>query len=506
MDLKPYLAQFEAMEQRVVQSERALQIISWDWRAMTPRAASPGRAGAIGAVSQLNYDALTDPTGRTALAHLLEHQEGLAPDLVARIKELKKQSDHKAAIPPALFAEFTLYQAQSESAWEQAKRQNDWPSFEPHLQRMFDYTNQFIDLWGWEGSRYNALLGFNEEGMTTGQLDALFDTLKQGLVPLIAQVRGANVSIDDSFLFKNYPVEGQRALATELLQLMGFRLDHGLLAESEHPYTTSFGAQDVRLTTHYYPDALMPAIFSTLHEGGHGLYEQNVGPQLEGTAVGRGLYSGMHESVSRFWENMVGRSAPFWEMALPLLQKHFPTQLAGVTPQAMYRAVNKTGISLTRIEADELTYNLHILLRYELERDVFDGKIQVCELPQLWRQKMEQYLGISPKNDSEGILQDIQWSMAQFGYFPSYALGNLYNAQYTAAMRQQLDFDGCIARGELGKILDWKREHLYRYGCLRTPEQTMVALTGKPLEAHDLVRHLQQKFGALYGVPQEGNQ
>lgn len=508
MDIKTLIERFEKIERAAVQSERAVQIISWDWRAMTPKAAAPGRAETIGAVSDVNFAVLTSGENRKTLAALAqpEHLAQLPPTLAARVKELKKQSDRKAAIPPALFSEFTVLQARSEAAWEQAKRQNDWPSFAPHLQNMFDYTNRFIDLWGYEGSRYNALLGFNEEGMTAEKLDALFTDLRDAIVPLIQAVRRSPVVIDDGFVNQTFPVEQQRVMAHALLDLEGFRGDWGVLAESEHPYTTSFGRQDVRLTTHYYEDMFLPAVFSTLHEGGHGIYEQNIDPALDGTIVGCGLYSGMHESVSRFWENMVGRSLPFWRCNMARFQQWFPQQLGGVTPEQMYAAVNKVGTSLTRIEADELTYNLHIILRYELERDVFEGRVQVRDLPELWKQKMQDYLGLTPPDDTQGILQDIQWSMAQFGYFPAYALGNLYNAQYTHTMKSQLDFDRLVGTGDLGAILQWKRENLYRFGATRSPEQTMLALTGEPLQAKYLIAYLQDKFRALYRIEKEAAQ
>lgn len=500
MDRNQALDIFYKMEELVVQSKRALQIVTWDWRAITPKAAAPGRAGAMGVVSDLNYRVLTDEKNRQALDYLSQPEElsALSPVVASRVRELKKQSDHQAVIPSKLFAQFTRLQSLSEAAWEKAKKENDWPSFAPHLQNMFDYTNRFIDLWGYEGSRYNALLGFNEEGMTTEKLDALFDELGRAIVPLIRQVHHSSVSIDDSFTTQVFPVPQQRAMATALLEKQGFRRDWGVLAESEHPYTTSFGRQDVRMTTHYYEDQFLPALFSTLHEGGHGIYEQNIDPQLDDTIVGRGLYSGMHESVSRFWENMIGRSLPFWECNIDWLRQFFPQQLKDVTPQQMYLAVNKVGTSLTRIEADELTYNLHIRLRYELERDVFDGKIQVKDLPQLWKEKMEEYLGLTPPDDRQGILQDIQWSMAQFGYFPAYALGNLYNAQYTHAMRQQMDLDALIRQDKLPAILEWKREHLYRFGLTRTPEQTMIELTGQPLRASYLADYLVNKFTHIY--------
>lgn len=239
MELKALIEDFNRIERAAVQSERAVQIISWDWRAMTPKAAAPGRAETIGAVADLNFAVLTGASNRKTLEALSqpENLTQLSPTMAARVKELKKQSDRKAAIPPELFSEFTRLQALSEAAWEKAKRENDWPSFAPHLQNMFDYTNRLIDLWGYEGSRYNALLGFNEEGMTTEKLDALFNDLRDGIVPLIRQVRQSPVVIDDSFVNQDFPVEQQRLMAHTLLQLEGFREDRGVLAESEHPYT-----------------------------------------------------------------------------------------------------------------------------------------------------------------------------------------------------------------------------------------------------------------------------
>lgn len=501
MDVKSCLERFCQLESTLLEGERALQIVSWDRRANTPAAAGADRGHTVGYLSDLQHQLLTGSELRKLLDTLAQPEvlETLDDEAMrARIRLVKRDSDRMTAIPRALYAEFAVLQTQSEAAWEQAKRNDDWPLFRPFLQKMFDYTNRFIDLWGYEGSRYNALVGHEEEGMTAEKLDELFSELQSGIVPLVKAVRASGIEPDDSFCHGSFPIAQQRELSACLLELIGFRLDWGVLAESEHPYTTSFGPHDVRLTTHYYESEFLPALFSTLHEGGHGLYEQCIGPALHRTRAGCGLAGGMHESVSRFWENMVGRSLAFWQLCLPRLQQLFPAQLGAKTPQDLYRAVNKCGQSFTRIEADELTYNLHIMLRCELERDVFDGRVQVGDLPELWREKMRSYLGLTPPNDALGILQDIQWSMAQFGYFPSYALGNMYNAQYTAALRRELDFDGLIRTGQLHVIRDAMRDKLYCFGSVRTPAQTIMALTGEELSARFLVQHLTGKFRDLY--------
>ena len=501
MDIKSCLERFCALESALLEGERALQIISWDRRANTPAAAGAERGHTVGYLSDLQHQLLTSAELRSLLDTLSQPEvlEGLNAAMRSRIRLVKRDSDRMAAIPRDMHAEFSVLQTQSEAAWEQAKRTNDWPLYRPYLQRMFDYTSRFIDLWGYEGSRYNALIGREEEGMTAERLDALFADIRAGVVPLVKAVQSSGADIDDDFCRQGpFPIDKQRRLGNYLLDLIGFRRDWGVLAESEHPYTCSFGPHDVRLTTHYYESGFLPALFSTLHEGGHGLYEQCIAPELHRTRAGCGLAGGMHESVSRFWENMVGRSLPFWQYNLPKLQELFPEQLGSATPEDIYRAVNKCGRSYTRMEADELTYNLHIMLRYELERDVFEGRAKVDDLPGLWRDKMQSYLGLTPPSDTLGILQDIQWSMAQFGYFPTYTLGNLYNAQYTAALRRELDFDGLIRQGQYAAIRDAMRDRLYRFGSVRTPAQAMLEMTGGEVSARYLVEYLTQKFSALY--------
>lgn len=500
MNVEKYKEEFKAIERKYVYGRQAEQIVSWDWRVNTPKLAASDRANVIGLLSEQNHRLLTHKKTREVLDYLWSERENSRLDghLVSRIRLLKRESDRNAKIPSALLSEFSVLKAKSEAAWEEAKRTDNWELYQPHLKNMFDYSKKCIELWGYEGSPYNALLGYEEEGMSAEKLQELFDDTKKGLVPLVAKIKDCAVQIDDSLCQQKFPIEKQKVLAHKLLDVIGFDLKKGLLAESEHPYTTSFGNKDVRMTTHYYEDKFLPAIFSTLHEGGHGMYEQCVNEALEGTIAGHGLHGGFHESVSRFWENRVGRSESFWKANMEMFQALFPEQLYEADARYMYRAVNKSGISMTRMEADELTYNLHIMLRVELERGVFEGKYEVEDLPGLWNEKMKQYLGVVPENNTKGILQDIQWSMAQFGYFPSYFLGNLYNAQYTHGMKKELDVEGLIEQGKISVIFDWMKENIYQFGSTKTPKEMIMALTGEEISAKYFLEYVNKKYSDLY--------
>lgn len=500
MSLSENLIRFHQLQKDYLCAERTKQIVAWDWRTLTPKKAASGRSEVLGFTSAIQKKLLCAKTSLKVLDELNIHRDELNQIDRACVRILKRRAEKASRIPKALFEQFSVAQGKSEAVWERAKRTNDWQLFQPHLEKMFDLSKRIAEKWRFEGGLYDAFLDSCEEGMTVEKLDGLFNELKEGILPLADKVRRSNQHIDDGFLQARVPIEVQRQTTDMLLKEIGFDRSRGLIAESEHPYTCAFGLDDVRLTTHYYEDRYLSAVFSTLHEGGHGLYEQGYERALDGTLAGCGLASGMHESVSRFWENRVGRSLAFWQYMMPKFRHYLNEQLGHVTALQMYRAVNKCGCSLTRMGSDELNYNLHVMLRYELERDVFEGRIQASELRKLWNQKTEEYLGIQPSDDTVGILQDIQWSMAQFGYFPSYALGNMYNAQYSQKMKTQLPFDDLLARGNLAKVRSWMQEYLFAYGSLYTPDEMIRRLTGSTLSASPLVQYLQEKFTSLYGL------
>jgi len=499
MNLENLVEDFIKLEYEYKQINRAQTIIGWDRRAMMPSGAVKSRAATWGYFSGKIHHILTSPETKVLLSKLTDENDKLSANMATRVRLFKKTADYTAKIPADLFQKLSSLKIQSETAWERAKHANDWLGYRPHLEVLIDFTKQIVEIWGYEGSPYNALVGFEEEGMTATKLDELFTGIKNGVVPLAKKIADRE-NFNDSFANLPYPVDIQKKMNKALIGLIGFDVSRGVLAESEHPFCTSFGPRDVRLTTHYYENKFLQAFFASMHEAGHGMYEQNIPEEYELTMLGHGLRGGMHESSSRFWENMVGRSLPFWKANMEFVRSFFPEQLKGITVMDMYRAVNKVENSLIRMTADELTYNLHIMLRVELEMDIFEGRVKVSDLPELWSQKMYEYLGIKPENDTVGLLQDVQWPAGMFGYFPSYTLGNLYNAQYSAFMKKELDFDRLVENREYDKILGWMNKNIYSYASLRTPSETMVALTGEEVSAKYLVQYLTEKFSSLYEV------
>jgi len=499
MDINKTVEDFTKLEHEYQQLSRIQTIIGWDRRAMMPSAAVKSRSKTLGYFSGKAHYILTSPATMKILDKLTEAGDKLDKNVAVRVRIFKRNADRMVKIPGEMFQKHTTLRIQSETAWEKAKHANDWAGYRPYLEQLVDITKETVEIWGYEGSPYNALVSYSEEGMTSEKLEELFSGIKEGVVPLVKKIAEKD-NFDDSFAKTSYPVDIQKKMNNELISLIGFDLERGCLAESEHPFCTSFGCNDVRLTTHYYENKFLQAFFASMHEAGHGMYEQNIPEEYEFTMLDRGLTGGMHESSSRFWENMVGRSLPFWKANLEFVRRYFPEQLNGIDVMDMYRAVNKVERSLIRMTADELTYNLHIMLRVELEKDLFEGRAKVADLAEMWNEKMFEYMGIRPENDTVGILQDVQWPAGMFGYFPSYTLGNLYNAQYSKFMKKELDFDKLVENREYDKILDWMRKNLYSYASLRTPMETMIALTGEEVNAKYLVEYLTDKFTKLYGV------
>jgi len=358
---------------------------------------------------------------------------------------------------------------------------------------------EFIDYWGVKDTRYDTLLDMYEPDMTVTKLDAVFDRLKARLVPLLQKIQQSGYTPAHDFLKQNYDLKKQEEIGHFLLKEMGYDFEAGRLDESEHPFATGLNPGDVRITTHYYPNDLLSAIFSSLHEGGHALYEQNISTDLVGTGLATGTSMGIHESQSRFWENVVGRSRVFWDQYYDRLQQLFPEQLSSVTKEQFYEAANRVENSLIRIEADELTYNLHIIIRYEIEKMLFNENLAVADLPKVWNAKYKEYLGIEPPTDAEGVLQDVHWSGGDFGYFASYSLGNMYAAQMTHTMRKELpQFEEWIAAGNLLPIKEWLTDKIYRFGKSKKPSELIMDITGEELNPDYLADYLEEKYADIY--------
>ncbi|WP_138751046.1 carboxypeptidase M32 [Paenibacillus sinopodophylli] len=494
------LQSFKDTIRKIKSYEEALGVLYWDLRTGAPRKGMDNRSEVIGALSADQFKLATSPELGEQVAALEDASvyAGLTEIEQRLVSETRKEYDRSVKIPPKLYQEYVVLASQSESKWEEAKENNDYASFQPYLEKVIGYTNQFIDLWGPKATRYDTLLDQYEPGMTVAELDQVFGGLRSQLVPLAAAIANSPHQPDTSFLNQNYDKSAQKAFSLYILEQMGYNFEAGRLDESAHPFATGLSPGDVRITTRYLENDVTSALFGTIHEGGHALYEQNIMEELIGTTLCTGTSMGIHESQSRFWENVIGRSRPFWDRYFGELQTRFPGQL-DVSVDQFYRGNNVVKPSLIRIEADELTYNLHIIIRYEMEKLIFNGGAKAADLPAIWNDKYKEYLGITPPNDAEGVLQDVHWSGGAFGYFPSYSLGNMYAAQIAETMERELDgFWTNVGSGQLLPIKEWLSERIYKYGKLRTPSELIQSVTGKPLDPQHLVTYLTNKYTDIY--------
>jgi len=494
------LKSFKELNQKVKSYEEVLGVLYWDLRTGAPRKGMDARSESIGLLSGEMFKLSTSPELGEMLSALEEKAafSELAELDQRLVVDCRKEYDRSVKIPPKLYQEYVVLTSQSEANWEQTKDANDYKSFEPYLDKIIHYTNQFIDLWGAKGTRYDTLLDQYEPDMTTADLDRVFGGLREQLVPLAAAIAASPHQPNTDFLRQKFDKAAQKSFSLKTLEQMGFSFEAGRLDESMHPFATGLNPGDVRITTRYLEDDVMSALFGTIHEGGHALYEQNIMAELIGTTLCTGTSMGIHESQSRFWENMIGRSRSFWEHNLSKLQAHFPGQL-DISIDQFYSAINAVQPSLIRIEADELTYNLHIIIRYELEKLIFNEGLRAADLPDMWNERYKHYLGLTPPSYALGVMQDVHWSAGLFGYFPSYALGNMYAAQMTNTMEQQLpDLWSMVEQGQLQPIKEWLTERIYQYGKARKPSELIQNVTGKPLDPQYLVKYLTDKYSEIY--------
>ncbi len=384
-------------------------------------------------------------------------------------------------------------------AWEEAKSKNDFSIFMPHLEKMVDYKRKFANFYGYEKHPYDALLNEYEMGMTVEKLDKVFASLRDEIVNILSKVRESKVSIDENILEGKFSIEKQKELEKYVLDLIGYDYKHrGRIDSSEHPFTTNFGNKDVRITNHYHENNFYSAMYSAIHEGGHAIYEQQINDDLEKYGLQSGVSMGIHESQSRFYENIIGKSKSFLKLVYPKVQEIFE-EFRSVPFKNFYKVFNIACPSLIRTEADELTYSLHVIIRYEIEKELIKGEIEVKDLKEIWNNKYEEYLGVRPQNDSEGILQDMHWSDGGFGYFPSYALGNIYGAQFlNSALKDMPNLYSEIEKGNLNDIKVWLKENIHQYGKLYEPAELLKKVTGEELDSKYFVEYLRNKFKDVY--------
>ncbi len=434
-----------------------------------------------------------------AICCLYEHREELDYVLRREVEEEYKHYERTKLIPMEEYIEYSRISNEAQYAWHRAKNENDYASFEPLLSKVVAMQKKFAQYENPDKPAYDVLLDRYEKGLSIEVLDRFFGLLKEKLVPVIHAVCEKK-QLDDSFLSRRYPVADQRIFSDYLMEVLGIDRNFCCIGETEHPFTTSFTKKDVRITTHYHENALASSMYSVIHEGGHALYELNPGDELLDSPLSGGTTMGMHEAQSRFFENIVGRSQGFIEAIMPRMKEIFPEQLKDVTAEMMYRAVNKSEPSLIRTEADELTYPIHVMIRYEIEKMLFNGSVTTKELPELWNRLYKEYLGVDVPNDTQGVLQDSHWSGGMLGYFPSYAIGSAYAAQIYHHMKKELDAEKLIAEGNLKPIVEWLTEHIYKYGGLKKPDELMLICCGEPFDANYYVDYLTDKFTKLYGL------
>jgi carboxypeptidase Taq len=497
------LEQFNALDEKITHFSSIIGLTDWDQKVMAPKKGRHVFAKAVGTLRTEVFKLSISQEMADLLAIFTSPNTYKTLDDVtrAKVREYKEYYQKFKSIPTDLFQEYSVLTAQANDAWEEARENNDFPRYLPYLEKIVDFKRKFAELYGYEEHPYDALLDEFEPGLTVKRLDPLFAKLRESSVKLLERIKQHGKETQAEVFEQSFPIEKQKEFNRYILPIIGFDMEAGRLDETVHPFAQTVTIGDVRLTTRYLERNVRSALFGTIHEAGHGIYEQHVNPGFEESVLQSGASFGIHESQSRFLENMVGRSKEFWNYFFPKLQEYFPKQLEGVSVDAFYRAVNTVEPSLIRVEADELTYNLHIMLRYEIEKSLIGGEIEAKDLPEIWNQKMQDYLGVTPSTDKDGVLQDVHWSFGGIGYFPSYSLGNLYAAQILRTIQKDLpDFDNHIENGRFDLIQAWLKENIHQYGKLYTPNELIVKVTGEELNADYLVEYLEKKYTEVYGI------
>jgi carboxypeptidase Taq len=479
---------------------KTMSLLAWDQRTMMPVKGAAVRAEQLATLSKLAHELFTsDEIGRL-LDDLTEYADTLPyeSDDASLVRVARRDFDRERRVPADLRTDLTRAAANGYEAWVDARARSDYPAFLPYLERNVELRQRYADCFEAD-EPYDALLEDYEPGMKAAEVREVFDVLKPELIGLVRAVVD-HEGIEHSFLSGKFPADRQRALSLAVLERLGFEPDSWRLDTTAHPFASSMSTGDIRLTTRFKEHDVSDALFSTMHEFGHGVYERNVDPALDRTLLCRGASMSLHESQSRTWENLVGRSRPFWRFFYPTFQSIFP-EFGGVDEDAFYRAINRVEPSLIRVESDEVTYSLHIILRFELEHELLSGELDLRELPDAWHARMEEYLGVQVPDDARGVLQDTHWSAGSLGYFPTYALGNVISLQIWDRLQAAMpDVYEQIERGEFGQLREWLRDQLYRHGRKLQPKELIERITGGGLDPGPYLRYLSAKVGDVYGI------
>ena len=479
---------------------QAQGLLSWDQNTYMPDGAAAARGQQMATLGKLSHEFLTEPQLQETLKTLEEDDFPADSDEAALLSVTRRNVDKAAKLPSDFVEDFTKARSAGQQAWIKARENADFSQFAPHLETILKFTKRQADLLGYEDHPYDALHDLYERGSSTNKVKEVFAELRDATVPLVQDVVEKGREISDTPVHQAFDEALQEQFGVEVVKAFGYDFERGRLDRTVHPFATGISKYDVRITTRYTPNFLNPALFGTMHESGHAMYEQGIADKYYRSPLGSAVSLGIHESQSRLWENLVGRSYGFWEHKYPRLQEVF-SQLGEVSLDDFYAAINKLEPSLIRVEADEVTYNLHIMVRFELELAMIEGTLNVRDLPDAWNAKYQEYLGLTPPDDAQGCLQDIHWSFGAIGYFPTYTLGNIMSVQlFEAAKRDHPDLETEIQQGTFSTLLGWLRDNVHQYGSKYEPSELLERATGSELDAKPYINYLNTKFRTLYGV------
>lgn len=485
----------------IIDLNHAESLLNWDQETYMPPGGAMARSHHLGTLSKVVHDmTVASAIGRLIGAAAKEPDVAKSGVKAAQVREAKRGYDRNKKLPSDFVAEMSRTRSQAQQAWIKARKTSDFKLFMPWLKKNLDFARRAADYFGWKDHPYDALLDVYEPGMKSAEVKVIFADLRDQTVPLVHAIAKVAGRVSDDCLKGHFPKDAQQTFAEDVSRKIGYDFNRGRLDYTAHPFCTNFSRDDVRITTRVDESFYNTLLFSVLHEAGHGMYEQGIAPAFERTPLGGGASLGVHESQSRMWENLVGRNRTFWRHFYPQLQARIP-HFKDVPLDVFYGAINKVEPSLIRIEADELTYNMHIFTRFELELALLEGTLKVKDLPEAWNAKYQSYLGITPPNDAQGCLQDIHWSVGLIGYFPTYTLGNIISVQLFDKIKRDIpNLDAQIARGQFGALLGWLNKHIHQHGRRFPPAELIKRATGQSLTAAPYVAYLNRKFGEIYGL------
>ncbi|KAA3645449.1 MAG: carboxypeptidase M32 [Chloroflexi bacterium] len=500
--MKEKLEELKTILAEVDDISRAVAIANWDLETYMPPGGAEGRGNIVATLSRMAQETFTSEKVGGLLDELMPFATELDKDSddARIITETKRQYEKLVKVPAEMVGERAQLRAVGNPAWRESREKSDYSIFKPHLEKMLDWVQRYADLFKPYDHIYDPLLDDYEANMKTVEVQETFDTIRPQQVELIEAIAAAE-QVDDSFLHQAFEEDKQRQFGKEVVGAIGFDFERGREDKVTHPFATNLGYGDQRITVRMGDDFFNPYLFGALHEAGHGMYEQGISKDLARTSLYTGTSLGIHESQSRMWENLVGRSKPFWDHYYPRLQELFPSQLGNVSVDDFYKGINIVKPSFIRVEADEATYNLHIMLRMEIEIALLEGSLSVDDLPEYWNTKFEEYLGITPDNDADGVLQDVHWSFGLYGYFSTYALGNLISVQLWEKVKEDIpDLEAKVGNAEFKPLLTWMNEKIHVHGSKFPPQELMQRVTGSGIDGTAYISYLKTKYGDIYNL------